>query len=997
MIEIASLIKDILDNIGDGILFVDREYKIVFANKALIKTCGQKEQEVIGRKCYELFHKSPMPCKRKDPSITCSREEVFKTGKAVSTTHVHLMPDDTEKTFDITASPVMNEKGDVIQVVEILRDVTDRKQVEDALRESEERFRSSFEHAGIGMAITGLDGQFLKVNQSICDMVGYSEQEMLKKKFMDITHPDDLETDRENVKQLLTGKIDSFEMEKRYLHKQGHTVWILLNAAVVCDISGKPAYFIGQIQDITDRKQAEEALRKSEERFEFAMRGANDGLWDWNIKTNEVHFSSRWKSMLGYSEKEIPNTLDEAKDLTHPDDVKLTEEKINACLNGYADVYSNELRMRHKDGHYVYIFCRGFIVKDSENKPARFVGTHTDITERKQAEEALLRSEEKYRVLVDNSANPITLIDKKGICLLINPAGAKNLGGTSNDFIGKSLYELFPSDKADEYMERNLRIIESGKGEESETEVALPGGKKWFWSSLQPIKDASGNLYGVQIISYDVTENKQDRIRLEKEMTAVTNVLNDILQGEVDEAQTEKKVLKACLVATDSVYGMIGKINEHGKYDTTTYSSQTLEDCAFPDALAWEMSTGMTIRGIWGWPMLHGKPLICNDLQSHTNRVGLPKGHVPLACFLGVPLKVDGKVVGMVAVAKKTGSYTSDDRDTLIRLASVISVSKQHRLALIESKRTGKELEDLVTQRTKELKASEKRLKEAQRVANIGDWEWDLINNTVTWSDEMYQIFGVDKETYVPNAETFIDLVHPDDHYIWTEKTIDEILRKKNHGLDFRIINQATKEIRHIYLKGESTLSPDGKPVHVKGTLQDITEERRAEDAVKESERFLSSILDGIKDAVVVIAPEYKILFANSAYAEQIGKPMYEIKGKRCYEVLYDFSEPCYSEEAGCSVKKAFDTGLSSREVRKKFDKHMEIIVYPLKDPSGEVSSVLEIRRDVTRNIKLNEELKMRMKELEEFYDMAVGREVRMIELKEEIERLKEELEEDKQ
>jgi len=135
-----------------------------------------------------------------------------------------------------------------------------------------------------------------------------------------------------------------------------------------------------------------------------------------------------------------------------------------------------------------------------------------------------------------------------------------------------------------------------------------------------------------------------------------------------------------------------------GKYDAMTYSSQTLKDCAFPEALAWEMSTGMTIRGIWGWAMLHGGPLLCNDLKSHPDSVGFPKGHVPLVCFLGVPLKREGNVVGMVAVANKPGGYTEEDRTTLIRLASIISVSRKHRVALIEAKRTSKELEQKISE-----------------------------------------------------------------------------------------------------------------------------------------------------------------------------------------------------------------------------------------------------------------------------------------------------------
>jgi CheY-like chemotaxis protein/GAF domain-containing protein len=191
--------------------------------------------------------------------------------------------------------------------------------------------------------------------------------------------------------------------------------------------------------------------------------------------------------------------------------------------------------------------------------------------------------------------------------------------------------------------------------------------------------------------------------RLARELAATAAIVNDMFHGEVDDAETERRVLDACLAATDSVYGMIGVINEHGKYEDTCFSSQTIHDCAFPEALSWKMSTGMTIRGIWGWPMLHGEPLLCNDLEAHPDWLDHPHGHVPIDCFLGVPLKREGDVVGMLAVANKPGGYTDVDRDTLIRLASVMSVSRQHRVTLIEARRTHAELEGLVRKRTDEL------------------------------------------------------------------------------------------------------------------------------------------------------------------------------------------------------------------------------------------------------------------------------------------------------
>ena len=187
-------------------------------------------------------------------------------------------------------------------------------------------------------------------------------------------------------------------------------------------------------------------------------------------------------------------------------------------------------------------------------------------------------------------------------------------------------------------------------------------------------------------------QHNQVEGRLRQELQSIARIVDDMLRDDVNYAETERRVLDACLDATDSVYGMIGVINEHGQYDTTTYNSRTLDDCAFPEALTWELTTGMPIRGVWGWAMLHGEPLICNDLPAHPDRVDFPEGHVPLHSFLGIPLKRDGKVVGMVAVANRPGGYTEEDEHTLIRLAAVMTVSRQHRLALADMRRTTAEL-----------------------------------------------------------------------------------------------------------------------------------------------------------------------------------------------------------------------------------------------------------------------------------------------------------------
>ena len=132
-------------------------------------------------------------------------------------------------------------------------------------------------------------------------------------------------------------------------------------------------------------------LTKSDERFELAMRGANDGLWDWDVKTGEVFYSARWMSMLGYDSGELLSTLDTWIKLTHPDDISKTLKLVDACAKGVQDSYSLEFRMLHKDGHWVHILSRAFAVREkSNNEVLRFVGTHVDLTERKKLESELL-------------------------------------------------------------------------------------------------------------------------------------------------------------------------------------------------------------------------------------------------------------------------------------------------------------------------------------------------------------------------------------------------------------------------------------------------------------------------------------------------------------------------------------------------------------------------------------------------------------------------------
>ena len=194
-----------------------------------------------------------------------------------------------------TVPRTLRENDEAIGLVVVFRDITDRKQAEDALRESEVRYRETFANAAVGIAHVALDGRWLGVNDAVCRITGYGREELLMKPFADITHPDDLEPEWANARRLLAGETATYSMEKRYLHKEGGITWINLTVSLQRDESGSPNNFICIIEDITERKHVEEDLRNSEERLRSFSGQLEDRVEE---RTQElVHSQDRLRMM----------------------------------------------------------------------------------------------------------------------------------------------------------------------------------------------------------------------------------------------------------------------------------------------------------------------------------------------------------------------------------------------------------------------------------------------------------------------------------------------------------------------------------------------------------------------------------------------------------------------------------------------------------------------------------------------------------------------------
>jgi PAS domain S-box-containing protein len=257
--------------------------------------------------------------------------------------------------------------------------------LERALRESEELYRSTFELTAVGIAHVNPDGQWLRVNNRLCEIVGYNESELLRRTFQDITYPNDLAEDLARSEKVKKGELRTYSMEKRYVRKDGSLVWINLTVSGVRDTAGKLKHFISVVEDISQRKRVEEALRDSQKQLALALKSSKTAMFDWDVVERRGKWNPEMAAIYDFQPKGQYITTEEWRNLFHPEDIdRLRVEAETFWKEG--DEFSFEFRTAPRNGKVKWVTSRGQIVRDETRKAVRMIGIHTDISDRKRAE-----------------------------------------------------------------------------------------------------------------------------------------------------------------------------------------------------------------------------------------------------------------------------------------------------------------------------------------------------------------------------------------------------------------------------------------------------------------------------------------------------------------------------------------------------------------------------------------------------------------------------------
>ena len=510
--EAQRMTQQLIEVLPNPVFFKDTDGRYIGVNKAWERYFGISRESFIGKTVFELYPDDPEVARRLE-----AMDRVLWRSPGSQTYETSITTPDGKRHDAIYYKATFSRAdGAVAGLIGTIVDITERKELE-------RRYRETFDQAAVGIVHTSLDGNYLQVNQKFCEMLGYTESELVGRPAAEFTHPDDREKGRQSRHLMWEGKLRNFIEEKRYVRKDGSVMWTSRTVSLARDAGGTPMYFIRVIEDITERKEIEQRYRAT---FDNAPVGIMHTAVDSYRILSANH---KLAEMLGYTQEELLGMT--STEVVHPDYRFSDRAKyLDPMRNEELQSFASERKFLRKDGSSIWVNRTVSLVRDAAGNPLYFIRIVEDISERKQAEEVLVRERALLRAIIDTVPDFIYVKDVYGRFQLANKAwlAERNLG--REDVAGKTVFDIFPPDMAERSAMQDAGIIQTGVAMiEKEQAVTLrrpddTADIRWAAVTKVPMRDAAGNIVGTVGISRDITERKLSVQRREMEH-AVTRVL----------------------------------------------------------------------------------------------------------------------------------------------------------------------------------------------------------------------------------------------------------------------------------------------------------------------------------------------------------------------------------------------------------------------------------------------------------------------------------------
>lgn len=597
--------KTYIDSSPTAIFISNHLGKYTYVNASAYKLLGYKKQELLEKCIRDILPQNQIQdglnnfLELQQTGVTHNFEIQFQKkngqlinvildGKKISgDEYIAFVKDISEIKKAHNEKQKQNQEYEALNE-EYLSNIEELQQVNEKLIENEEyleresqRLNNIIEGTRAGTWEWNVQTGETIFNERYAEIIGYTLEELMPvsiETWKNYSHPDDLIKSNELIQLHFNGKLDYYECESRMKHKNGNWVWVLDRGKVVSWTDDhKPLIMAGTHQEITERMETREALQENQQRLEFALKATNDGLWDWNLKTNVAYFSPQYYQMLGYIPNEFEASYENWKKLVHPDDLENCERELGNCIEQVKN-FDIEFRLHTKDGQWKWILGRGKVMQlDEEGKPLRMVGTHIDITERKLAAEQLIEAKElaeqnemRFKALHNASFGGIA-IHNKGLILDCNQGLSEITGYTTKELIGMNGLMLI----AESHREMVLQKIVSDYEKPYEAVGIRKNGEIYplrIDARSIPYKDIT-----VRVTEFrDITEQKRiENILLESELSLkIKNQEYEALNEELLQTNDELLIAKAIIEESEEKYrilienqtDLVVKVDTEGKF-----------------------------------------------------------------------------------------------------------------------------------------------------------------------------------------------------------------------------------------------------------------------------------------------------------------------------------------------------------------------------------------------------------------------------------------------
>ncbi|NJN66748.1 MAG: PAS domain S-box protein [Chloroflexaceae bacterium] len=438
--------------------------------------------------------------------------ETIATRKPTAYEHRIIQPDGRVRCLQGNCEVVCDEHGNAARLVGTVQDITDRKEMEEHLRVNQTRLQAIVDSAGVGIVVADESGRYTFFNRYALETIGYTLEEISQMSPFGLIHPDDVETARTDMEQVLSGAINGYRRERRYRCKDGRFLWVDTTTTAIRSAQGNLVSVVGILVDITERKHAEDAMQRSEARYRLLAETMSDVVWTMDPEGNFTYVSPSVVALRGYTPEEVlQQALSRA--LT-PESFQLVQARFGAFgHNGSYEIRPIELEQPRKDGTTVWTETVATPILDAEGSLTGWVGVSRDITERRRMEDRV----RKLSRAVEQSSSSVVITDSTGAIEYVNPYFTQVAGYTAEEAHGQNPRILKAGTMPPEVYENLWRTILSGENWRGELHNRKKNGELyWEFASIAPIFNEAGRITHFVAVKEDITQRKRMEAELHR-------------------------------------------------------------------------------------------------------------------------------------------------------------------------------------------------------------------------------------------------------------------------------------------------------------------------------------------------------------------------------------------------------------------------------------------------------------------------------------------------